>query len=62
MTNKYLYNDKGWLIEDQSRDENNKDFSKNTYTYDDNGICKTIDSFFAKYKQQVLSVFVYSYY
>jgi hypothetical protein len=62
LTNKYLYNEKGWLIEDQSRDEKNKDFSKNSYTYDDNGICKTIDSFFAKYNQQVLSVFIYAYY
>ena len=62
MTNKYVYNDKNWLIEEQSRSEANKDFSKNTYTYDANGICKTMDSFYAAYKQQVLSVFMYDFY
>jgi hypothetical protein len=62
LINKYIYNDKGWLIEDQSREDNNKDFSKKVYSYDDNGICKTIDSYFAKFKQQVLSVYLYTNY
>ncbi len=62
MTNKYVYNDKNWLIEEQSRSEANKDFSKNTFTYDANGICKTMDSYYATYKQQVLSVFMYDFY
>jgi hypothetical protein len=62
MTNKYLYNDKNWLIDEQSRADANKDFSKNSYSYDENGICKTIDSYYASYKQQVLSVFLYEYY
>jgi YD repeat-containing protein len=59
MTNKYTYNQKGWVIEELSRSEPDKDFSKNIYTYDENGICKTIDSYYAAYKQQVLSVFTY---
>lgn len=62
LTNKYVYNDNNWLVEEQSRSENNKDFSKNTYTYDDSGLCKTIDSYYAVYKRQVLSVFVYDFY
>jgi len=62
LTNKYAYNDKGWLIEEQTKCEQTKDFSKNTYTYDENGVCKTIDSYYAEYKHQVLSVFIYQNY
>ena len=32
LTNKYTYNDKNWLIEELSKPEPNKEFSKNTYT------------------------------
>jgi hypothetical protein len=62
LTNKYTYNDKGWLVEELSRSESNKDFSKNVYTYNNAGICTTIDSYYATFKQQVLSVFAYDYY
>lgn len=62
IINKYAYNDKGQLVDDQSRNDPNKDFSKNSYSYDEKGICKTIDSYYAAYKQQVLSVFTYTFY
>jgi antitoxin component YwqK of YwqJK toxin-antitoxin module len=62
LINKYVYNSKNWLIEEQLRSDISNDLSKNTYTYDENGICKTIDSYYAEYKHQVLSVFVYDNY
>ena len=63
LTNKYIYNNKNWLTEEQSLAENStKDYSKNNYAYDENGICKTIDSYYATFKHQVLSVFIYNYY
>jgi antitoxin component YwqK of YwqJK toxin-antitoxin module len=62
LTNKYVSNDKNWLIEEQLRSDATSDLSKNTYSYDENGLCKTIDSYYAEYKHQVLSVFVYENY
>lgn len=62
LTNKYKYNDKDWVIEEISRTENNKEFSKNTYLYDTNGLCKTVDSYYAAYKKQVMSVYIYEMY
>jgi hypothetical protein len=62
ITNQYTYSDKENLIEELSRSDKNKEFSKSTYKYNDAGLCTTIDSYYAAYKQQVLSVYTYEYY
>lgn len=60
--NKYVYDENDQLKEFQWREEANKEFSRSTYTYDTNGLCKTVDSYYARYKRQVLSVYVYTFY
>jgi hypothetical protein len=62
VINRYIYDDNGLLKEFYWREDNNSEFSKNSYTYDSNGLCKTIDSYYGKYKQQVLSVNIYTFY
>jgi len=62
LANKYKYDDHNWLIEENSRSDAKQDFTKNVYSYDNNGICKTIDSYYSEYKKQVLSVFLYTNY
>lgn len=62
LSHKYLYNSKGVLSEEQWKTEASKEYSKSTYTYDDNGVVKTMDSYFSNFKKQLLSVFVYEYY
>jgi YD repeat-containing protein len=62
ISNKYSYNAKGQLIEEQWKSDANKDYSRSTFTYDDNGVVKTVDSFYANFKRQMLSVYVYELY
>ena len=62
LANKYTYNDNNWPIEENSRSNAKQDFTRNVYTYDEKGICKTIDSYYSEFKKQVLSVFLYDFY
>lgn len=59
---KYAYDASGNMVEEQTREDAKKDFSKSVYTYDKNNLCKTIDSYFAKFNKQVLTVVIYQNY
>ncbi len=59
---KYTYDAAGVLVEEQYRSGSNKDFSKNTFKYNDKGVCESVDTYFATYNYQTLSVFTYEYY
>lgn len=61
LSHKYTYNTLGQLVEEQWKTEANKEYSKSIFTYDENGVVKTMDSYFANFKKQLLSVFVYEY-
>lgn len=62
LSNKYKYDGQGRLIEEQYRSEAARDFSKNVYRYQNNGLRETVDSYFASYKYQVLYVYAYETY
>jgi hypothetical protein len=59
---KYVYNENDQIKEFQWREEANKEYSRSVFTYDSNGLCKTVDSYYERYKRQVLSVYVYTFY
>jgi hypothetical protein len=62
LINKYIYDDRDLLTEDQSRTSATDEFSKKKYTYDQDGIIKAVDSYYAEYKKQVLSIYLYTFY
>ena len=62
LVQKYIYNASGLLTEEQYRTQPTKDFSKNTYQYLDNGVCKSVESYYASYKEQVMYVYNYEKY
>ncbi len=62
LMNKYVYDENDNIKEFQWREDLSKEFSKSIFTYDINGLCKTKDSYYSRYKQQILSVYVYTFY
>ncbi|MGC8803063.1 MAG: hypothetical protein ACP5PS_04735 [Bacteroidales bacterium] len=62
LISKYLYDENNQIKEFQWREEANKEFSRSIFTYDASGLCKTVDSYYARYKRQVLSVYIYTFY
>lgn len=61
ISNIYKYNAKNQLIEEQWKTDASREYSKSAFTYDDVGVVKTIDSYYANFKRQMLSVFIYEY-
>lgn len=63
LAKRYIYDDQsGRLVEEQYRNDSSRDFSKNVYRYQDNGLTQTVDSYFASYNYQVLYVYAYETY
>ncbi|MCX7985497.1 MAG: hypothetical protein N2662_00970 [Bacteroidales bacterium] len=62
LISKYVYDENDQIKEFQWREELGKDFSRSIFTYDSNGLCKTVDSYYGRFKRQVLSVYVYTFY
>ncbi len=62
LIQKYIFDTKGLLAEEMYRNNALKDFSKNIYLYHDDGVCKSMDSYYASYKEQVMYVYNYEKY
>jgi hypothetical protein len=62
LTREYTYSQNGLLEEEKYRNTAAKDFSKNSYKYMENGVCKSMDSFYASYNEQVMYVYNYEKY
>lgn len=62
LANKYKYDTFGRIAEELFRSDTAKDFSKNIYKYQDNGLPEAVDSYFASYKYQVLYIYAYETY
>lgn len=59
---KLFYNEKGQLTEEEYRKSADKDFSKKTYQYNENGLCVAIDWLYATYNYRTLFKIEYGYY
>jgi len=59
LAKQYVYDAKGLLVEEKYRNSPSKEFSKNVYTYMDNGICKSVDSYYASYNEKIMYVYNY---
>lgn len=62
LIKKYQYNEKNQLIEEQYRSGPDKEFSINTFKYNDRGVCEWVETYFATYKYQTHSAFIYDYF
>lgn len=53
VTNKYIYDENGNLVEELWKKFDSREYSRKTYTYDKEGKCTSIDCYFASYKFKV---------
>lgn len=58
----FLYNSEGNLVEIKWRRKENDQFNRMTYTYDKNGICSTVDTYYPDTDYRVLTKYSYAHY